>query len=129
MPGIWSRRQRGAVLGIVTALLCYLAIQYSRNPVEIGDPPPADGARADELADRVDPNTADAAALAAIPMLGEKRAAEVVAYREDFLKDHPGEIAFAKASDLIKVKGIGPATIKTMEPYLVFPGTRATTGE
>ena len=74
------------------------------------------------LLSKIDPNTADWAAWATLPLIGEKRAKEIVAFREAWQAEHPGEIPFAKLEDLTRVKGIGKATIATLEPYLVFPG-------
>ncbi len=85
------------------------------------DPPPVDSPRAGEIADRLDPNTADAAALSAIPNLGEKRAAEIAEFRTDFLRQNPGRVPFESPDDLLQIKGIGPATVASMEPFLSFP--------
>jgi DNA uptake protein ComE-like DNA-binding protein len=120
-PELWSPRQRRVVLALVVILLGYLAIEYWREPIDVADPPPPAGARADELANRLDPNTANAAMLSAIPEMGEKRAAEIVAYRETFISTHPGQIAFAEPRDLLKLKNFGVSTLATVEPYLVFP--------
>jgi DNA uptake protein ComE-like DNA-binding protein len=86
----WSLRQRRVILAFVVVLLGYLAIQYWREPVDVPDPPLATGARADELANRLNPNTASASMLAAIPQMGEKRAKEIVEYREEFQRGYPG---------------------------------------
>src|ERR1019366_558192 len=118
---LWSRRQRRVILVFVVALLGYLAIQSRQEPIDLADPPPSPGVRAGELADRLDPNTAGAAMLAAIPQMGERRAAEIVEYREAFQRDHPGGAAFAEPDDLLKLKNFGRATIATIEPYLIFP--------
>jgi hypothetical protein len=108
------------ILVFVVAVLGYLAIQYLREPMEIGDPPSPIGARAQELMDRLDPNTAGVSMLAAIPQMGEKRAAEIVEYRELFMRDHPGQSPFTEPRDLLKLKNFGVATLTTIEPYLVF---------
>ena len=68
-------------------------------------PPPAQGPRYHEVADKLDPNTADAASLAALPMIGEKRAADIVEYREK-------NGAFKSADELRKIKGIGAKTLE-----------------
>jgi DNA uptake protein ComE-like DNA-binding protein len=92
-----------------------------RNPARVADPPPVMGELANTLATRIDPNVADWAAWAALPLIGEKRAKEIVAFRENWLAEHPGEVPFDKLEDLMRIKGIGKATIATLEPYLVFP--------
>jgi|SRR5271170_4183805 len=120
-PQVWTTSQRRVVLGIVVALLAYLAVEYRLNPTQVGDPQPPQGSRYGELADRLDPNTADAAELAAIPTLGEKKAQQIVEYREDFVRSHPGQLAFVEPRDLLKIKGIGVSTMNNMEPFLIFP--------
>ena len=52
-------------------------------------------------------NTADKKTLASLPGIGEVKAEAIIQYR----KDH-GE--FKNAEDLVKVKGIGPNTIKKL---------------
>ena len=127
VPQAWTTAQRRAVLAIVVALLAYLAIEYRLNPTQVSDPQPPQESRYGELADRLDPNTADADALAAIPALGEKKAQQIVEYREDFVRSHPGQLAFVEPRDLLKIKGIGVSTVNNMEPFLVFPQQSAAT--
>jgi hypothetical protein len=127
LPQLWTISERRVVLGIVVVLLAYLAIEYHLNPTQISDPQPPQGSRYGELEDRLDPNTADAAALAAIPQLGEKKAQQIVEYRDDFVRSHHGQPAFIEPRDLLKIKGIGVSTVNNMEQYLVFPSQAATT--
>jgi DNA uptake protein ComE-like DNA-binding protein len=94
VPQAWTLAQRRVVLAIIIALLAYLAIEYHLNPTQVSDPQPPEGSHYNELADRLDPNTADAAALAAIPTLGEKKAEQIVEYRDEFVRSHPGQLAF-----------------------------------
>jgi DNA uptake protein ComE-like DNA-binding protein len=118
---LWTRRQRG-VLAVGVLVLAGLGLWRSfRTQVEVGVPPAVVRDRAGRLATRIDPNTADWAAWAALPLIGEKRAKEIVAFREAWRGEHPGEVAFGKLEDLMRVKGIGKGTIATLEPYLIFP--------
>ena len=118
---IWTRRQR-AVLAVAVLLLAgWFFVRALREPARVADPPPVIGELANDLATRIDPNTADWPAWAALPLIGEKRAKEIVAFRENWLVEHPAEIPFEKLEDLMRIKGIGKATIATLEPYLVFP--------
>jgi competence protein ComEA len=73
-----------------------------------------------QLMDRVDPNTADALTLAALPVLGPALAERIVAHRDELAAKNPARPAFEKLEDLASVRGIGPATLKHLEPYLVF---------
>jgi hypothetical protein len=114
------------ILGILIGVLLYLCVRRAIHRDFVPDPQPLEGARAAELADRFDPNTATQAELAAIPGVGEKLAGAIVAYRVEFAKLHRGQPAFMEPTDLLVVKGIGVAKMEGMEPYLVFPPKAAT---
>jgi hypothetical protein len=118
---IWTRRQRLVLATLVLIFCTYLIIRATVHPQSVSDPPPASGPLAPTLATRIDPNTADWPALAALPLIGEKRAKEIVAWREQFLLEHPDEIPFQKVDDLTRIKGIGKVTAEKLEPYLIFP--------
>ncbi|HZL36575.1 MAG TPA: helix-hairpin-helix domain-containing protein [Tepidisphaeraceae bacterium] len=118
---IWTPAQRRALLALLTVLLVCLGGRYACNRTFIDDPQPDVAARAGELADKLDPNTADWQELAAIPNLGQKKAKAIVAFREQWLTQHPGNPPFHSPQDLRQVKGIGPATASNMMPYLIFP--------
>jgi competence protein ComEA len=111
------------VLAVVSMAAMFLLFERFHETTVIPDPP-ASGARAGEITGKLDPNTATAADLSAIPTLGEKRAAEIVTYRDEFLHRHPGTVVFKSPNDLLGIKGIGVGTVHNMEPYLVFPETK-----
>jgi len=117
----WTASQRTALLVLLTAVTVVFAGRYACNHTFIADPQPDSGARAAELADQIDPNSAEWQELAAIPGLGEKKARTLVEFRERWLKTHPNDPPFRGPSDLRLVKGIGPATVSNMLPYLYFP--------
>jgi DNA uptake protein ComE-like DNA-binding protein len=119
--GIWNLSQRRAIIAILSILILIVAIILLRNPRQVPNVQPTDAPLANRLADRIDPNTADADVIAEIPELGEARAQEIVTYREQFAAAHPGKPAFISATDLLHIKGIGIATMEMMEPYLIFP--------
>jgi DNA uptake protein ComE-like DNA-binding protein len=118
-----QRRGLSLLLGVVILIL---AICLALNPTAVPDSQPAEMAGSRQLADRIDPNIASEAELAAIPMLGEKRAQAIVEFRGRFAARHPNRPAYAVASDLEQIPGIGAATAEMMEPYLVFPPLPAT---
>ncbi len=60
----------------------------------------------------IDPNTADAAALEALPGVGPARAEAIVADRAH------GE--YRSLADLGRVRGIGPVTLRRAAPWLAF---------
>jgi DNA uptake protein ComE-like DNA-binding protein len=118
---IWTRRQRLVLASLVLVFCAYLLTRATFHPQSVSDPPPASGPLAPTLATRVDPNTADWPAFAALPLIGEKRAKEIIAWRDQFLLDHPDETPFEKIEDLTRIKGIGKVTAERLEPYLIFP--------
>jgi hypothetical protein len=122
----WTKSQRVVLISFILVFASVLLIRLHFNPLYISDPPPARSPRYAELADRIDPNTADWPTLAAIPQLGEKHARAIVAYRTQFLSQHRQRAAFLAPRDLLNIKGIGPATLENLRPYLIYPGDPAT---
>ena len=122
-PELWTAPQRRAIVILLAAILIYLTIRLIRNPTYVSDPQPRDGPRAAELADRIDPNTADVATLAALPMIGQRRAEDIVEYRDRFATRNPGKPAFTRVEDLLRISGFGTAMIEHLRPYLIFPAT------
>ena len=117
----WTATQRRVLLLLLTLLLVFLSLRYAFHPTYVGDPQPERAPRSDELADRIDPNTADWPALAALPGVGEKRAKDIVAYREETRRYSRNGIVFARREDMLRVKGIGVAMLEGISPYLEFP--------
>src|SRR5947207_13072080 len=91
---LWTPSQRGVLIGFVLLLSLVLIVKLALNRQYISDPQPAMPARFGELADRLDPNVAMWEDLAVLPQLGEKRAKEIVAYREQFGADKRGATPF-----------------------------------
>jgi competence protein ComEA len=120
----WTPRQRLALSLLILLILAYLLILYINHPARISTPQPHDGPRAQELQDQLDPNTATAADLSALSNLGPAMGRKIIEDREHFQKDHPNEPAYNKIEDLMRIKGIGPATIENLRPYLRFPTTQ-----
>lgn len=121
-PGLlWTASQRRVLIVGLIVLFTFLSLQLLLRPLYVSDPQPDQPARFDELADRIDPNTADIATLSALPMIGPKRAADIVRYRETFLAEHPGATAFEKPVDLLRIHGVGAAMLASMRPYLILP--------
>jgi hypothetical protein len=118
-----QRRVLSVLLGI---LLIWCTVQYIRNRRTNPDPPAETGERSSELADRIDINTADWSTLAALPAIGEKRARDIVAYRQRVHDRDPTTVPFRKQEDLLRVDGIGYVMMQRLAPYLVFPGDPTT---
>jgi DNA uptake protein ComE-like DNA-binding protein len=128
MPGptlnrwqLWTLGQQKTLLALCLLLLVWLGIEQAMQPALVPDPPTDSAPRANEIQDCLDPNTADAAALSAIPSLGESKARDIVAFRETFIRQHPGQHPFNSADDLMQIKGIGPGVSSDISPYLYFP--------
>jgi competence protein ComEA len=70
--------------------------------------------------ERINPNDAPTASLARLPGIGVARARAIVMYRSAVrLRAGEGR-AFQSADDLQKVKGIGPAIVAGIRPWLQF---------
>ena len=123
---MWTPSQRGVLIAFVLILSVALSIRLLLNRRYVSDPQPTRPDRFDELADKLDPNLATWQELAVLPQLGEKRAKEIVAYREQFRADRRGDTPFRKPEDLLVIKGIGVAMVNTVRPHLIFPATQAT---
>ena len=125
----WRKRNRQitlwAALAILTASCVYRYWQHRRfvgrdlvresgeSALEFFDAAP--------LADTLNPNTADWASMTRLPGIGPTRARAIVAFREQYLQNHPDETrAFTGAEDLTRIKGIGEKISAQIEPYLRF---------
>src|SRR5689334_11235205 len=98
---IWNASQRAVIAAFVLIFAVVLLVTLYFNRLYIPDPQPDRGARAHELADRVDPNTASFETLAMLPELGEKRAREIINYRDEFFAMGRGRVAFGSPQDLL----------------------------
>ena len=58
-------------------------------------------------------NTADIKELTLLPGIGESRAKDIIAYRNEYG-------IFTAPEDLLKIRGIGEATVEGLIPYIVF---------
>ena len=72
------------------------------------DAPSAIGGASGEL---VDMNTAPLSALMSLPGIGEKRAEQIIAFRE--IKGH-----IVSADELLEIDGFGPATVDNIRPFV-----------
>ena len=80
-----------------------------------------DSGAAESLTGKINPNTADWVSLTRLPGIGPTRARDMVAFREQYLQNHPDETrAFTCAEDLTRIKGIGEKISAQIEPFLIF---------
>jgi hypothetical protein len=121
----WTDPQRRVLLVLLTILLLSLVARYAFNSLYVSDPQPETGPHYNDLADKIDPNTADWQTLAALPGIGERRARDIVDYRErKRTQAHdPTLVVFRARGDLLYVKGVGVGIVQALEPYLLFPTT------
>jgi DNA uptake protein ComE-like DNA-binding protein len=127
LPQPWTASHRGVLIGLLSCVLVYTVVRLILNPVYVSNPQPQIPARASELEDRIDPNSADWQTLAALPNIGQKRAEDIVAYREKYQMDHDGKLPFNRPEDLLPIRGIGTAMMTQLEPYLRFPSLNGST--
>ncbi len=72
------------------------------------------------LGERINPNEAPVASLMRLPQIGVARARAIVAQR-DRVGTQEGRVpVFRKADDLRRIKGIGPAIVEGVRPWLRF---------
>jgi DNA uptake protein ComE-like DNA-binding protein len=124
---VWAPAQRGIILAVLIGLFGSLIFRAARDRNYVPTPQPPDGLRAADLAERFDPNTATVAEIAAIPDIGDKLATTIVEYRDSYQRLHPGQRAFEKPTDLMRVRGVGQARMEALSARLIFPATVATT--
>jgi len=99
-------------LAILFALLvgaCIMVLQ--------GQPRTLASMRLDES---INPNTASIASLLRLSGIGPLRAQAIVAYRQAFVADQPGQKPFQVLDDLTHIKGLGPRTVSALGPWLRF---------
>ena len=66
----------------------------------------------------INPNHASLGSLIRLPSVGPVRARAIIDFRQTQQKKHPGLHAFHEASDLTRIKGIGPKTVQALDPWL-----------
>ena len=125
-----------AVLALFTAfaLVCgtwFLARTSSPEPYRVNtahrpiaeeeEPEGGEDPRPDSLlpGERIDVNTADVYDLQRLPGIGEKRALDIIAWREE-------HGPFRSLDELVNISGIGPATLEGLRPYAAAGRPRRT---
>ncbi len=72
------------------------------------------------LGERINPNEAPVSSLMRLPQIGAARARAIVAQRDRAGDGRGRAPVFKKADDLRQIKGIGPAIVEGMRPWLQF---------
>ncbi len=105
----WARRPAGAVAAALVLVCSAVMLGYSLQRSKAGNQPGAElGSSA------IDLNSASAASLEALPGVGPKRAAAIVAHRA-------ANGPFRAVDDLDAVAGIGARTLDRLRPFLFVP--------
>ncbi len=129
-PRTWTARRLERVTLLLTALFAAFTLLWFLAPR--GDPAaptavdPAHSLRAAEVrqapdapgileGEVLDLNTAPAEDLTRLPGIGEKRAEDIVAWREE----HGG---FDSKEELMEVSGVGEGTYERVSPYITVNG-------
>ena len=108
-PGLEAAQSLGFVVGSCLCLILSLAFAATLLH-RAADPPSL------PLSGRINPNEASVTSLARLPGIGLTRARAIVALRNP----EGGTPAFRCPEDLARVKGIGPATVEGIRPWLQF---------
>src|SRR5438045_6148302 len=103
----WTPKQRLALSLIISCILLYLLIRHHHNPTYISNPQSENPAPSNQLQDKLNPNTASAADLAALPNIGPAMARRILEDRQQFHHDHPADLPYRELKDLERIKGIG----------------------
>jgi hypothetical protein len=127
MPDVQTspRPQRRAAILLLAGVVVVLAGILVGDRVTVPIPAPDVGPRAGEVVHRIDPNTAPVAVLSALPMIGDRRARNIVAYRASATT----QPAFAQPEDLMHVPDIGPGVVRLILPYLEFRAASSQPGQ
>ena len=112
-PAVRAAQSLGFVTGVWACFA--LALGFAAGMRHRTTSPPAVS-----TSERVNPNDAPAASLARLPGVGPARARAIVAHRDRVHERAGRRPAFRNAGDLQQVKGIGPATVNDLQPWLQF---------
>jgi len=116
-----NSKQKNNLLAMAVVLLTATFLAFSlgyflgergRGAV-LSVPQPEEEGEEAQMALLVDLNTATAEELTALPGIGEKLAAEIVAFRKQ-------EGRFSSLEELELVSGIGPATVEKLRPFVTL---------
>ena len=112
-PGLQAVQSLGFLVAVCLGLGLSLAFL-------IGRPRQEAGSRSVPADERINPNEAPVASLARLPGIGLTRARTIVVFREQFREQGRRGPAFRCADDLEQIRGIGPATVAGIRPWLRF---------
>ena len=97
------------------AICLTLSLGFAGGILERTEDSPVSG-----LGERINPNEAPVASLMRLPQIGAARARAIVAHRDRAGSEEGRVPIFKKADDLRRIKGIGPAIVEGLRPWLRF---------
>jgi hypothetical protein len=119
---MWRERHQPAVALLLGGLVVLLAYRLWTRPVTAPGPGEAGDLVGSFEPLKLDPETASAEDLEAVPGLGRRLAAAIVEHRTRVRPELPGGArVYQTSDDLLKVPGVSPAMVKSLAPYLLFP--------
>jgi DNA uptake protein ComE-like DNA-binding protein len=112
-PRLEAAQSLGFLVGAWICLI--LSLSFAAGALHRAARPPAG-----HPVERINPNNAPTASLVRLPGIGVTRARAIVAFR-DHAREQGGHMpVFRCAEDLAQIRGIGPATIDGLRPWLQF---------
>jgi DNA uptake protein ComE-like DNA-binding protein len=121
---LWpTRRQQAGLLLLLAVWGAALVCLYFRRPARLEEPSASDAQRVEQVRQRIDPNTASAASLRRLPMIGQERADAIIRYRD--ANASASRPAFVYLEDLEAVAGIGPEIVRRMAELIDLPSRSA----
>lgn len=115
----WRRDDCIALVVLVGAWGAYLGWAVAASGGLLAGAVAADPHKIDLVRERIDPNTATAASLRRLPMIGPEKAQAIVDYRQ--ASGPAGGRAFHFVEDLRNVPGIGPGIVGRVRDFVTLP--------
>jgi competence protein ComEA len=128
----WGRSDRLGLTVLVGVWAVFLACVWARRRAPLGPAAAGGRERVQAVRERIDPNTASAASLRRLRLIGPARARAIIDYRRAASKRRPDRPAFETIQDLQRVPGIGAGTVRRIRHQVALgrqgpPETAATT--
>ena len=115
----WRRDDRIALMVLLGAWGIWLGVSAAGRRQAIGPRVQVFSEKLAAVREKIDPNTATAASLRRLPLIGPEKALAIVAYRR--AQADAGRPAFAYLEDLAEVPGIGPGILGRAERHVTLP--------
>ena len=118
----WNRSDRRAMTVLLGIWGIYLTFHAAGHTIRPGWPIKTDPMKVELVREKIDPNTASAASLKRLPMVGPAKAEAIVAYRQS--PHRQSGLTFESPEDLKNVPGIGPGIVERIKDHMSFSEAR-----